>query len=149
VETRVLKQTVKRNIARFPIDFMFELSKNEWQEVITNCDNLLPLTIKFSPVPPFAFTEQGVSMLSGVLKSTQAIETNIQIIRIFGNMRRILMDNAEVQLEIERIKRTLSNYDKSIELIFANLDELLRYKEKRILAGRKIGFKIRGKNKAE
>lgn len=67
VETRALKQAVKRNPTRFPPDFMFELTKDEWQEVITNCDNLLPATAKFSPSTPFAFTEQGVAMLSSVL----------------------------------------------------------------------------------
>ena len=60
VENRALKQAVKRNMARFPNDFMFELTKNEWQEVITICDNL-PQTAKFSPALPFAFSEQGVS----------------------------------------------------------------------------------------
>ena len=68
VETRVLKQSIRRNSFRFPIDFMFELTKKEWSEVITNCDNL-PENIKYSPKPPFAFTEQGVAMLSSVLKS--------------------------------------------------------------------------------
>jgi hypothetical protein len=61
VETRVLKQAVRRNINRFPEDFMFELTSTEWREVITNCDNLG--AIKFSPARPFAFTEQGVAML--------------------------------------------------------------------------------------
>jgi hypothetical protein len=67
VETRVLKQAVKRNITRFPSDFMFQLSKNEWNELITICDNL-PQNIKHSPVTPMAFTEQGVAMLSGIFK---------------------------------------------------------------------------------
>jgi hypothetical protein len=63
VETRVLKQQVKRNIDRFPEDFMFQLSETEWKELITNCDNLG--SVKFSPATPFAFAEQGVAMLSG------------------------------------------------------------------------------------
>ena len=67
VENRALKQAVKRNIDRFPNDFMVPLTKKEWQELITNCDNL-PEGVKFSPATPFAFTEQGVSMLSSVLK---------------------------------------------------------------------------------
>ena len=71
VENRALKQAVKRNGDRFPDDFMFQLSKSEWQELITNCDNL-PETAKFSPATPFAFTEQGVAMLSSVLKSKKA-----------------------------------------------------------------------------
>lgn len=68
VETRILKQSVRRNDYRFPLDFMFKLTNNEWTEVVTNCDNL-PESIKFSPQPPFAFTEQGVAMLSSILKS--------------------------------------------------------------------------------
>ena len=68
VETRALKQAVRRNLERFPEDFMFQLSKPEWQQLITNCDNL-PENIKFSPATPFAFTEQGVAMLSSVLIS--------------------------------------------------------------------------------
>jgi hypothetical protein len=67
VENRVLKQSVKRNIDRFPKDFMFPLTKSEWQELITNCDKL-PQNVKYSPAMPFAFTEQGVAMLSSVLK---------------------------------------------------------------------------------
>ena len=68
VETRVLKQAVRRNKDRFPDDFMFELTRSEWQEVITNCDNL-PERAKYSPSLPFAFTDQGVAMLSSVLRS--------------------------------------------------------------------------------
>jgi hypothetical protein len=76
VENRALKQAVKRNLDRFPNDFMFQLTKIEWQELITICDNL-PEGIKFSPATPFAFTEQGVSMLSSVLKSKKALQVNI------------------------------------------------------------------------
>ncbi len=71
VETRALKQQVKRNIERFPDDFMFELTQSEWTELITNCDNLN--SAKFSHSLPYAFTEQGVSMLSSVLRSKKAI----------------------------------------------------------------------------
>lgn len=71
-DTRTLKQFVKRNIDRFPEDFMFQLTKGEWKELITKRDNL-PETAKFSPVTPFAFTEQGVAMLSSILKSKKAI----------------------------------------------------------------------------
>ncbi len=78
VETRVLKQAVRRNMERFPNDFMFQLNKKEWNELITICDNL-PENIKFSPSMPFAFTEQGVAMLSSVLKSKKAI--NLSFLR--------------------------------------------------------------------
>ena len=75
VETRALKQSVKRNLIRFPEGFMFQLTKNEWTEVITICDNL-PRNIKFSPSTPYAFTEQGVAMLSSILNSDRAIIVN-------------------------------------------------------------------------
>ena len=71
-ETRTLKQAVRRNKERFPDDFMFQLTKSEWKELITICDKL-PENIQFSPTTPFAFTEQGVAMLSGVIKSKKAV----------------------------------------------------------------------------
>ena len=75
VQTRALVQAVKRNIKRFPSDFMFQLTKKEKQELITNCEDILSL--KYSPSLPYAFTEQGVAMLSSVLRSERAIEVNI------------------------------------------------------------------------
>ena len=128
VETRALKQSVKRNLIRFPEDFMFQLTKNEWTEVITICDNL-PRNIKFSPSTPYAFTEQGVAMLSSILNSDRAIIVNIQIIRVFTRVRQFLYDNAELRIEIEHIKTKLTNHDKNIELIFQYMDELLDKKD--------------------
>jgi len=75
IETRVLKQAVRRNLERFPSDFMFQLEKTEFIEVITNCDNL-KVECKFTPSLPFCFTKQGVAMLSSVLKSPRAIQIN-------------------------------------------------------------------------
>ena len=87
VETRALKQAVKRNIERFPSDFMFQLTKQEWYEVITICDNLRN-NIKYSPITPLAFTQEGVAMLSGILSSQQAIKTNIKnILHIKRNLK--------------------------------------------------------------
>ena len=100
VETRALKQAVKRNITRFPEDFMFELTKSEWQEVITICDNL-PQTVKFSPATPFAFTEQGVAMLSSVLRSQKAIEVYISIMRAFVALRQYALGYAELNRKLE------------------------------------------------
>ena len=88
VENRALKQAVRRNIKRFPMDFMFILSASEWTEVITNCDNLG--SRKFSPARPYAFTEQGVAMLSSILNSERAILVNIQIMRVFTRLRTML-----------------------------------------------------------
>ena len=100
VETRALKQAVKRNMNRFPSDFMFELTKSEWQELITVCDNL-PQNLKFSPATPFAFTEQGVAMLSSILRSPKAIEVNISIMRAFVVLRQYALGYAELNRKLE------------------------------------------------
>ncbi|MDQ1267345.1 MAG: hypothetical protein QG635_2499 [Bacteroidota bacterium] len=119
-ETRILKQAVRRNIKRFPPDFMFELTKLEWNELITNCDNLLQY--KFSPALPFAFTEQGVAMLSSVLKSEKAIEVNIAIMRTFVQLRRLMGIHKELA---ERIDKLELKYDKHIHEIFQLIQELI------------------------
>lgn len=139
VETRVLKQAVKRNLNRFPDDFMFELTKNEFENwrsqfVTSNSDKM---GLRYAPM---VFTEQGVSMLSSVLKSDRAIAVNIKIIRIFTKMRDLLNDNLSLQLTIEDIKKKLNNHDKNIELVFSYLDELVEKKENR-KERNKIGYK--------
>lgn len=140
VETRALKQAVKRNIQRFPEDFMFQLTKEEWQQVITICDNL-PKSAKFSPATPFVFTEQGVAMLSSILNSERAINVNIQVIRIFARLRNMVADNTQIRLEIEKIKNKLENQDKNMEIVFQYLDELLELKETPVPKRKRIGFK--------
>ena len=95
VETRILKQQIKRNRERFPEDFMFQLTESEWRELITNCDKLG--AYKYSPTIPLAFTEQGVAMLSGILRSQLAIKVNIAIMRAFVKMREFLDDNKELK----------------------------------------------------
>ena len=100
-ETRILKQAVKRNISRFPVDFMFQLNKKEWQELITNRDNLKK-SQKFSPALPYAFTEHGVLMLANVLKSRQALDVSIRIIEIFVKMREMLFINKNTSIQIEK-----------------------------------------------
>ena len=140
VETRALKQAVKRNIQRFPDDFMFQLTKEEWQQVITICDNL-PKSVKFSPATPFVFTEQGVAMLSSILNSERAINVNIQVIRIFARLRNMVADNTQIRLEIEKIKNKLENQDKNMEIVFQYLDELLELKETPVPKRKRIGFK--------
>ena len=128
VETRILKQAVKRNIARFPDDFMFEMSRQEleqWRDEFAT-------TIgerKGIRYAPFCFTEQGVTMLSCVLNSERAIQLNIQIVRIFTKIREMLTDTLNVKLEIEEIKKKLENQDKNIELVFTYLDELIEKQE--------------------
>ena len=92
VETKVLNQAVKRNIKRFPNNFRFQLTKDELAELVTNCDRFKAL--KHSTSLPYAFTEQGVAMLSAVLKSTVAIEVSIRIMEAFVSIRRFLSQNA-------------------------------------------------------
>ena len=89
---------------------------------------------------PYVFTEQGVAMLSGILNSDRAINVNIQIMRIFTKIREVLTDNLSVKLEIEEIKKKLDNQDKSIELVFTYLDELME-KQESLKPRKLIGFK--------
>lgn len=128
VETKVFKQAVRRNIIRFPEDFMFELTKEElenWrsQFVTSNSDKM---GLRYAPM---AFTEHGVLMLSSVLNSEKAIQTNIQIMRIFTKIRQMLVDTTELRLDVEAIKNKIENQGKNIELVFQYLDELIEKKE--------------------
>jgi len=143
VSTGNLNKAVSRNIARFPEDFMFQITKEEF-------DNLI---FQFGTSSwggrrklPNAFTEQGVAMLSGVLHSERAITVNIQIMRVFTKIRDILTDNLSVRLEIEEIKKQLVNHDKNIELVFSYLDELIE-KHDNPKPRKAIGFKTSGNNK--
>lgn len=137
VETKQLKRQVRRNIERFPEDFMFELSKNEFENLRSQFG-----TSKWGGTRyvPYAFTEQGVAMLSSVLSSQTAIKVNIQIIRVFTKIRQMFTDNLSLKLEIEDIKKKLSNQNKNIELVFSYLDELLEKKENQV-PRTKIGYK--------
>ena len=103
IETKVLNQAVKRNIERFPDDFLFQLSKNENSELVTNCDRFK--TLKHSSVPMTAFTEHGILMLSSVLKSEIAAEVNIRIMREFVAMRRALASLAPVLARLDTVER--------------------------------------------
>jgi ORF6N domain len=94
-ENRILKQSVKRNMERFPETFMFQLTANEWRELITNCD-ILPANAKFTRVLPLAFTEHGVTMLASVLKSKRAIQMNIAIVNAFIAMKKLIATNADL-----------------------------------------------------
>ncbi|MCK4408337.1 MAG: ORF6N domain-containing protein [Bacteroidales bacterium] len=100
-ETKALKQQVKRNIDRFPEDFMFQLTKEEKNQLVTNCDRLASL--KHSSVNPLAFTEQGVAMLSSVLRSPKAIAINIEIMRAFAKYRAMLIENRDLKSELKAL----------------------------------------------
>lgn len=138
VETKVLKQAVKRNISRFPVDFMFEMDKIEFENWRSQIVTSNTQSIRYMP---FCFTEQGVAMLSSVLNSERAIQVNIQIMRTFSKMRQMLFDNTELRLAIEELKKKSENHSKNIELVFNYLDELIEKKEK-VSERNKIGYVI-------
>ena len=123
VETKYLKRQVRRNIQRFPSDFMFELTKEELASLRSQFG-----TLKrggHSKYLPMAFTEQGVAQLSMVINSEQAILVNIQIIRLFAKMRKILIENKDVLLRLEQIEKQTSKSSTDTEAIFSALRGLL------------------------
>ena len=124
VENRILKQAVRRNINRFPEDFMFVLSENEINQLVSQF--VIPSKSFLGGAQPFAFTEQGVSMLSGILNSSTAIRVNIQIIWVFTKMRELLMTNKDILLQLEKVEKKLTKHDDEIILIFQYLKKLLK-----------------------
>jgi hypothetical protein len=137
VETKRLKEAVRRNISRFPEDFMFEMDGDELENWRTQfaSSNSDRLGLRY---PPFCFTEQGVTMLSCILNSERAIAVNIQVIRIFTKMKELLITNKEILLQLEKIERKLTSHDEDISMIFQYLKKLLHpvYPPRR-----KIGFR--------
>jgi hypothetical protein len=138
VETKQLKRAVRRNSKRFPDDFMFELTIPELTNLRSQFGTSSWGGVRYVPM---AFTEQGVAMLSSVLNSDRAKMVNIQIMRIFTRIREMLTDNLSVRLEIEEIKKKLSNQDKNIELVFSYLDELIE-KHENPKPRKQIGFNV-------
>lgn len=139
IETKRLKEQVKRNLSRFPIDFMFELNKDElanWRSQ-NAASNSVKMGLRYTPM---AFTEHGVLMLSSVLNSDKAIQTNIQIMRIFTKVRQMLMDSTDLKIDILNIQKKLENHDKNIELVFSYIDELTEKRENK-KPRTKIGYK--------
>jgi len=132
VPTKVLNQSVKRNIKRFPEDFMFQLTLNEKTELVTNCDQFK--TLKHSTVNPYAFTEQGVAMLSSVLNSERAIYVNIQIMRTFMKLKLLLATHKDLQRKIEEMEK---KYDQKFRVVFDAIRALITLPEPK---RKKIGF---------
>jgi ubiquinone biosynthesis protein Coq4 len=120
VPTKALNQAVKRNLKRFPLDFMFQLSKTEKNRLVTICDRFNSL--KHSVTGPCVFTEQGVAMLSSVLNSERAIQVNIQIMRAFTQLRRIILSNQDLKRKIEEMEK---KYDKQFNVVFEAIKQLL------------------------
>ena len=142
VETKYLKRQVKRNIKRFPEDFMFELNKDEFEDwrsqfVTSKSDK------KGLRYAPYAFTEQGVAMLSGVLNSERAINMNIQIMRIFTKMRQLVMSHKEILKRLDKIESTIEGQGHEIQVLFEYIKRLMQEQEtvKVQSSRKKIGFK--------
>ena len=138
IPTKALKQAVKRNLDRFPSDFMFELTEEEKAEVVTICDHLAKL--KFSPYLPFAFTEHGALMLANVLNSSKAVQVSVQIVRTFVRLREILATHKDLARKLEEMEK---KYDQQFKVVFETIRQLItapdsvQYKPKR-----DIGFKL-------
>lgn len=131
VEPRALIQAVQRNSERFPEDFMFQLSRDEWlnlksQNVISSWGG--------SRTPPYAFSEQGVAMLSSVLKSSRAVQVNIEIMRTFIRLRRILTENSDLSHRLDEMEQ---HYDEQFKTVFDALRQLMTPS---INPGRPMGF---------
>ena len=157
VETRVLNQAVKRNIKRFPHDFMFQLTSIEWQnmqsKIVTASQVTNPSSqfVMMSNIPqnrtskylPYAFTEQGVAMLSGILHSDKAIVMNIAIMRAFVEVRRILFRQNDLKEQLKQIKERLGEHDAQLNHIYDAMENLLDEKaaQKKWEDRDRIGFK--------
>ncbi|MCL4427800.1 MAG: ORF6N domain-containing protein [Deltaproteobacteria bacterium] len=136
VETRVLNQAVKRNIERFPNDFMFQLSDSEADMMVSQ--NVIPSKKYFGGHLPYVFTEQGVAMLSGVLNSDRAIQVNIAIMRVFVRLRGLIESNKELARKLNQLELKVERHDDEIKAIFDAIRQLMAPPEK---PARKIGFK--------
>lgn len=137
VSTKVLKQAVKRNLQRFPKDFMFELTRFEF-------DNLRSQIVTSSRggtrYEPYVFTEQGVAMLSGILSSVHAIQVNIAIMRAFVQLRRFFESNTELARKIEDIEKNVASHDDKIQLIFQAIKQLIEKKDEPPPERKPIGY---------
>ena len=137
ISTKVLNQAVRRNIERFPDDFMFQLTKKEKSEVVTNCDHLEKL--KYSTVTPLVFTEHGALMAANVLNSPRAIELGLYIVRAFIALRKVISEHKELAAKIAQLERRLADHDEHIIAIVKAIKSLTDPKP--VPKKRRIGFK--------
>ena len=140
VDNKRLKEAVRRNIDRFPYDFMIELTRDEYNSLRSQIATLENGRGKFSKFLPFAFTEQGVAMLSSVLNSQKAVQINIQIIRAFVLLRQLTLSNAELSNQLKQLEL---KYDKQFDDIFEAINYLLKKdnQKKQQTERKQIGFK--------
>ena len=135
VTTKALNQTVKRNRGRFPADFVFELTLDEKNELVTNCDRLAAL--KHSSSIPYAFTEHGAVMLASILKSERAMEVSVFVVRAFIRMRRMLADQRRFAIKLAELESKLAAHDKDFQVVFAAIKQLMQPPEPK---KKRIGF---------
>ena len=135
VTTKRLNEQVKRNLMRFPADFMFQLTEAEKSEVVANCDHLARL--KFSPHLPYAFTEHGALMLANVLSSERAAQTSVQVVRAFVRLRQLLSSNAELSRKLESLEK---KYDTQFRVVFDAIRKLMTPEPPK---RREIGFHVK------
>ncbi len=139
VETKRLKEQVRRNIERFPEDFMFELTKDEIKNLRSQIATSSWGGARYLPM---AFSEHGVLMLSSVLNSERAVQVNIQIMRTFTKLRGALLDNKDLRKELEELKQLT---EERFQIVFETLDQLLTVESK---PKKKIGYTVKEKQKA-
>ncbi|MEI6177772.1 MAG: ORF6N domain-containing protein [Verrucomicrobiota bacterium] len=135
VETKALNQAVQRNQDRFPSDFMFQLSQDEMESLRSQF-----VTLKqgqHRKYPPYAFTEQGIAMLSSVLRSPRAVEVNIAIMRTFVQLRRLMDSNALLADKIEQLERKYANHDQQFQIVFEAIKKLITSPSK---PSKELGF---------
>lgn len=135
VPTKALNQAVRRNMERFPADFMFQLSQDEKTEVVTNCDHLAKL--KYSRTLPYAFTEHGALMLGNVLKSGRAVEVSLVVVRTFVQLREMLSSNKELEMKLLELERKIYGHDQAIAGLIDAIRQLMKQP---VGAARPIGF---------
>lgn len=135
VSTKRLNEQVKRNKARFPVDFMFSLTQKEKEEVVANCDHLKGL--KFSPHLPYAFTEHGAIMLASILNSEAAVHASVHVVRAFIYLRQMLSTHKELSAKLNQLERKTEKHDEEIQAIFSAIRQLMKPPEP---TRRKIGF---------
>ena len=138
VTTKRLNEQVKRNLTRFPDDFMFQLTEAEKVEVVANCDHLRNL--RFSPVLPYAFTEHGAIMAATVLNSPRAVQVSIYVVEAFVRMRELMVMNRELAHKLAELEHRIERHDKSIRTLFEAIRHLMAAPEQ---PRRQIGFHVK------
>jgi len=141
--TKALNQAVKRNLARFPADFLFRLTQDEKREVVTICDHLAGL--KFSPTLPNAFTEHGAIMAASVLNTERAVEVSVYVVRAFVRLREMLASHKDLALKLADLEKRLEGHDEAIRSVVAAIRQLMEPPARG--EARKIGFSDRPKPK--